>query len=88
MRDRDLRGLCPGLNDVIRSIVMQAYYRYKVPRTLGIPYGFEGLIPDYGHRLINLTPAFVTNIHRFGGQRLAPRAGLRRPGGWWISSSS
>ena len=42
-------GLCPGLNDVIRSIVMQAYYRYKVPRTLGIAYGFEGLIPDYGH---------------------------------------
>ena len=68
-------GLCPGLNDVIRSIVMQAYYRYKVPRTLGIPYGFEGLIPDYGHRLINLTPAFVTNIHRFGGTALGTSRG-------------
>ena len=68
-------GLCPGLNDVIRSIVMQAYYRYKVPRTLGIPYGFEGLIPDYGHRLINLTPSFVTNIHRFGGTALGTSRG-------------
>jgi 6-phosphofructokinase 1 len=68
-------GLCPGLNDVIRSIVMQAYYRYKVPRTLGIPYGFEGLIPDYGHRLVNLTPSFVTNIHRFGGTALGTSRG-------------
>ena len=68
-------GLCPGLNDVIRSIVMQAYYRYKVPRTLGIPYGFEGLFPDYGHRLINLTPSFVTNIHRFGGTALGTSRG-------------
>jgi 6-phosphofructokinase 1 len=68
-------GLCPGLNDVIRSIVMQAYYRYKVPRILGIPYGFEGLIPDYGHRLINLTPSFVTNIHRFGGTALGTSRG-------------
>jgi 6-phosphofructokinase 1 len=68
-------GLCPGLNDVIRSIVMQAYYRYKVPRTLGIPYGFEGLIPDYGHRLINLTPTYVTNIHRFGGTALGTSRG-------------
>lgn len=68
-------GLCPGLNDVIRSIVMQAYYRYKVPRTLGIAYGFEGLIPDYGHRLINLTPSYVTNIHRFGGTALGTSRG-------------
>ena len=68
-------GLCPGLNDVIRSIVMQAYYRYKVPRTLGIPYGFEGLIPDYGHRLENLTPGDVTNIHRFGGTALGTSRG-------------
>ena len=68
-------GLCPGLNDVIRSIVMQAYYRYGVPRTLGIPYGFEGLIPDYGHKLINLTPGYVTNIHRFGGTLLGTSRG-------------
>ncbi|MFZ0711604.1 MAG: 6-phosphofructokinase, partial [Terrimicrobiaceae bacterium] len=68
-------GLCPGLNDVIRSIVMQAYYRYGVPRTLGIPYGFEGLIPDYGHRLINLTPGYVTTIHRFGGTDIGTSRG-------------
>ncbi len=68
-------GLCPGLNDVIRSVVMQAYYRYGVPRTWGIPYGFEGLVPDYGHNLIDLTPTYVTNIHRFGGTALGTSRG-------------
>jgi 6-phosphofructokinase 1 len=68
-------GLCPGLNDVIRSVVMQAYYRYGVPRTLGIPYGFEGLVPDYGHELVDLTPGYVTNIHRFGGTALGTSRG-------------
>ncbi len=24
-------GLCPGINDVIRAIVMEAYHNYKVP---------------------------------------------------------
>jgi len=60
-------GLCPGLNDVIRAIVMQAHYRYGVRRIYGIPYGFEGLIPDYGHGIVNLTPDVVANIHEFGG---------------------
>jgi 6-phosphofructokinase 1 len=68
-------GLCPGLNDVIRSVVMQSYYRYGVQRTLGIPYGFEGLNPDFGHKLIDLTPAYVTNIHRFGGTALGTSRG-------------
>lgn len=72
-------GLCPGFNDVIRSIVLQAQYRYGVPRTLGIPYGFEGLIPDYGHKLINLTPGFVSNIHNFGGTDIGTSRGPQDP---------
>lgn len=68
-------GLCPGLNDVIRAIVMQAYHRYGVPRILGIPYGFEGLIPEYGHKIINLTPGFVSNIHQFGGTDIGTSRG-------------
>jgi len=72
-------GICPGLNDVIRAIVMQGYYRYGVPRTLGIPYGFEGLIPEYGHHIINLTPGYVTNMHRFGGTDLGTSRGPQDP---------
>jgi len=72
-------GLCPGLNDVIRAIVMQAYHRYGVPRILGIPYGFEGLIPEYGHHIINLTPGYVSNIHTFGGTDLGTSRGPQDP---------
>jgi 6-phosphofructokinase 1 len=72
-------GLCPGLNDVIRAIVMQAYHRYGVPRILGIPYGFEGLVPEYGHKIINLTPGFVSNIHQFGGTDIGTSRGPQDP---------
>lgn len=68
-------GLCPGLNDVIRAIVLQAHYRYGVKRILGIPYGFEGLNPAYGHQLIELTPEFVSSIHTFGGTCLGTSRG-------------
>jgi len=68
-------GLCPGLNDVIRTIFIQAYYRYGVQEIHGIPYGFEGLIPDYGHRIIKLTPEYISNIHRFGGTALGTSRG-------------
>lgn len=68
-------GLCPGFNDVIRAIVMQAHYRYGVRRIYGIPYGFEGLIPEYGHAIVNLTPDAVANIHEFGGTWLGTSRG-------------
>ncbi|HHU34857.1 MAG TPA: ATP-dependent 6-phosphofructokinase, partial [Bacteroidetes bacterium] len=29
-------GLCPGLNNVIRSLVNQCYYRYNITRIFGI----------------------------------------------------
>lgn len=68
-------GLCPGLNDVIRAIVLQAYYRYGVQRVYGIPYGYEGLIPDFGHSIRNLTPEYVSNIHTFGGTAIGTSRG-------------
>src|SRR6056297_3136613 len=33
-------GLCPGLNDVIRSLVMCLWYRYGVRDIKGIRYGY------------------------------------------------
>jgi 6-phosphofructokinase 1 len=68
-------GLCPGLNDVIRAIVLQAYYRYGVQRVYGIPYGYEGLIPEFGHSIRNLTPEYVSNIHTFGGTAIGTSRG-------------
>jgi 6-phosphofructokinase 1 len=72
-------GLCPGFNDVIRAIVLQAHHRYGVARILGIPFGFEGLIPEYGHHVFNMTPGFVSSIHRFGGTMLGSSRGPQSP---------
>jgi len=68
-------GLCPGLNDVIRGLVMQAYYRYGVRKILGFRFGYQGLNPDYGHEVLELTPNMVSHIHRFGGTFLGTSRG-------------
>ncbi|MFW5489853.1 MAG: ATP-dependent 6-phosphofructokinase [Desulfovibrio sp.] len=68
-------GLCPGINDVIRSIVLEAHYNYDVAETLGIRYGLEGFIESYGHDPMVLTPEVVTNIHEFGGTILGTSRG-------------
>ena len=68
-------GLCPGLNNVIRSIVNELYYRYNVSRIIGIQYGYEGFIPEYNHPVIDLTPQRVENIHLFGGSILGSSRG-------------
>ena len=60
-------GLCPGINDVIRSIVMKAYYHYGLRTITGIRNGLRGFIPEYGYDVMELTPENVTNIHHFGG---------------------
>lgn len=68
-------GLCPGINDVIRSLVMTCYHNYKVASVVGIRYGLQGLIPKYGHDLIELTPEVVSEIHEFGGTILGSSRG-------------
>ncbi len=73
-------GLCPGINDVIRSIVMEAHHNYKIPTTIGIRYGLQGFIPKYGHETMELTPDNVSNIHEFGGTILGSSRGPQAPG--------
>ena len=34
-------GLCPGLNDVIRGIVMNLYYHYNVKHIYGVQFGYR-----------------------------------------------
>lgn len=68
-------GLCPGINDVIRSVVMTLYYRYNVKNIVGITYGFQGLIYKYGHHLLELNPDVVKDIHTFGGSILSSSRG-------------
>jgi 6-phosphofructokinase 1 len=68
-------GLCPGLNDIIRSIVLELHYGYGVSNIFGIRYGLQGFIADYGHNLIDLTCEFVVNIHDRGGTVLGSSRG-------------
>ena len=68
-------GLCPGLNDIIRSIVLELHYAYGVRNIFGIRYGLQGFIARYGHDLIDLTPETVVNIHDRGGTVLGSSRG-------------
>lgn len=68
-------GLCPGLNDVIRGIVMELTFCYGVRNIYGIPFGYEGFISRYGHDVRNLNPARVENIHMMGGSVLGVSRG-------------
>jgi 6-phosphofructokinase 1 len=68
-------GLCPGLNNVIRSLVNELYYRYGISRVLGIQYGYEGLVPAYNHPVLELTTSMVSNIHLTGGTILGSSRG-------------
>ena len=68
-------GLCPGLNNVIRSLVLQLHYHYGVKNILGIRFGYTGLDPDSGREPISLTPEFVEDIHKDGGTVLGSSRG-------------
>jgi len=68
-------GLCPGLNDIIRAIVLELFYGYGVRNICGFKYGLQGFIPKYRHDLIDLTPETVANIHEMGGSILGSSRG-------------
>lgn len=60
-------GLCPGLNNVIRSLVLQLHHGYGVREILGFTNGYQGLDPWRGSEPVPLTPEFVEDIHKEGG---------------------
>ncbi|MBW2059294.1 MAG: ATP-dependent 6-phosphofructokinase [Deltaproteobacteria bacterium] len=68
-------GLCPGLNEVIRAIVLSLFYHYGVQTVFGFRYGYEGLSPRYGHAPVELTPERVADIHQKGGTILGSSRG-------------
>ncbi len=60
-------GLCPGLNNVIRSLYYELSHAYGVPEIYGFTYGYKGLDPARGGEPIRLTAEFVDPIHKRGG---------------------
>jgi 6-phosphofructokinase 1 len=72
-------GLCPGLNDVVRAIVLSLYHHYGVRTVYGFRYGFEGLVRRLGHEPLALTPASVNRINDIGGSMLGSSRGPQKP---------
>ncbi len=68
-------GLCPGLNNVIRSIVRTLWYQYGVRRITGIRNGYRGLLPEYNLPTKELNPDVVDDIHYMGGTMLGSSRG-------------
>jgi 6-phosphofructokinase 1 len=68
-------GLCPGLNSVIRAIVMTLWHQYGSRQILGIRYGYQGFLNNGDFDSIELTPDIVEDIHRRGGTILGSSRG-------------
>jgi 6-phosphofructokinase 1 len=67
-------GLCPGINDVVRSVVMTLHYHYRVESITGIRYGLRGFIAEDAPP-VPLRPDEVKSIHMQGGSLLGSSRG-------------
>jgi 6-phosphofructokinase 1 len=70
-------GLCPGLNNVIRGLVLHLGRAYGVKRVLGFRNGFKGLTD--GSEPMTLTEQTVADIQNRGGTILGTSRGNQDP---------
>lgn len=68
-------GLCPGLNDVIRGLVLTLWHHYGVRRILGFRYGYQGMSSQRQLPAWPLDPEAVATIHETGGTILGSSRG-------------
>jgi 6-phosphofructokinase 1 len=68
-------GLCPGLNNVVRGIVLALWHSYGVRSIKGFRYGYEGMVARFGHEPLTLDPRSVSRIHQQGGTMLGTSRG-------------
>jgi 6-phosphofructokinase 1 len=68
-------GLCPGLNDVIRSLFFELHHAYGVKEVLGFRWGYQGLDPKQGEKPLVMTRSMVDGIHLQGGSMLGTSRG-------------
>jgi len=70
-------GLCPGLNNVIRGLVLELADNYGVTEVLGFRDGFRGLVD--GSEPLRLSHDVVADIHNRGGTILGTSRGGQDP---------
>jgi 6-phosphofructokinase 1 len=68
-------GLCPGINNVIRGLVLELTHAYGVKDIYGFRYGFEGMVTRLDRPPVHLTPEGVADIHHQGGTVLGTSRG-------------
>jgi 6-phosphofructokinase 1 len=68
-------GLSPGVNNVIRSLVLELYFHYGVRDVVGFRYGFRGMNPAHGLDPVTLDYEFVRTIQNEGGSVLGVSRG-------------
>lgn len=72
-------GLCPGLNNVIRSVYLQLHFHYGVSSVLGIRHGYSGFAPEAAAPPVWLNTEMVNDIHQRGGTLLGSSRGPVSP---------
>lgn len=65
-------GLCPGLNTVIRELVVGLWDVYGVRQIFGVKAGYRGF---YSSEPVELSPKLVHNWHKNGGTALETSRG-------------
>jgi 6-phosphofructokinase 1 len=68
-------GLSPGVNNVIRSLVLELYFQYGVRDIVGFRFGFRGMNPVHGHETVTLDYDHVRTIQNEGGSILGVSRG-------------
>ena len=74
-------GLCPGLNNVIRSLFLELHYAYGVAEVIGFRGGYAGLDPKCELEPVKITPQFIDGLHQKAGS--APGKVLELHGTLW-----
>ena len=72
-------GICPGLNDVIRGLVLSLSFIYGVKHIYGFKNGYAGFIARYGHEVLDLDTEMVSEIYERGGTILGSSRGEQDP---------
>jgi 6-phosphofructokinase 1 len=70
-------GLCPGVNNVIRSITYSCLDNYGVKAVFGFRYGFQGLTKNFHHEAVRLSGSNIDSIHEQGGTILSSSRGAQ-----------
>ncbi|HOB61857.1 MAG TPA: ATP-dependent 6-phosphofructokinase [Candidatus Competibacteraceae bacterium] len=68
-------GLCPGMNNVIRSLYLELHHGYGVREVLGFRGGYQGLDPTRGPEPLALSSDVVRDIQNTGGTVLGTSRG-------------